>query len=236
MNATLLIVGITAGCMTFLGGHTALYFKDRLHLILGFSGGAVIGVAFFDLIPEAVEIGSKHYDVFWVTTFIATGFLCYMFLKRAILAVEDMPIFHRGHIGPLTLTIHSFFDGIAIGIAFQDSTSVGIVVAVAVLVHDFSDGMNTVNLSLVGHNSNMLARRWLIADAIAPVLGIATTLLFTLPEEFLGPTLALFSGFFLYIGANELIPESYHRHPRFWTSFTTALGAIIIGIAIKFAE
>ena len=37
----------------YLAGAFALRFKDRLHLIMGFSAGALIAVAFFDLLPEA---------------------------------------------------------------------------------------------------------------------------------------------------------------------------------------
>jgi zinc transporter ZupT len=50
------IISIATFVFTFLGGLFALRFKDKLHLILGFSAGAVIGVAFFDLIPEALTL------------------------------------------------------------------------------------------------------------------------------------------------------------------------------------
>jgi ZIP family zinc transporter len=46
-------ISIAALISTFLGGIFALRFKDKLHLILGFSAGAIIGVAFFDLLPES---------------------------------------------------------------------------------------------------------------------------------------------------------------------------------------
>ncbi len=56
------------------------------------------------------------------------------------------------------------------------------------------------------------------------MLGIVSTLLFTLPGGGFGMALALFGGFFLYIGASDLIPESYHAHPKFLTTAMTAGG------------
>jgi ZIP family zinc transporter len=47
--------------------------------------------------------------------------------------------------------------------------------------------------------------------------------------------LALFAGFFLYIGASDLLPESHHNHPTFWTTFMTVLGVAVLFGAIKLA-
>src|SRR5258706_3793355 len=181
MTIELLLIGLATTCATFLGGYLALRLKDRLHLILGFSAGAVIAVAFFDLLPEAISLGKDFYDIRTVTSIVALGFIIYMILDRTLhlaSADEDGHGGHRGHLGPGSLTVHSFLDGIAIGLAFQVSAAVGVIVTIAVLVHDFSDGINTVNLSMVGHGKPLFARRWLIADALAPLLGIVATLFF----------------------------------------------------------
>ena len=141
----------------------------------------------------------------------------------------------RGFLGAGSLSIHSFLDGFAIGLAFQVSVAVGVVVAVAVLVHDFSDGINTVNLILKNGGSRKTALRFLVADALAPLLGAASTLLFTFPEYLLGLVLAVFAGFFLYIGASDLVPESHHAHPRFFTTVATILGAGILYLVVTLA-
>jgi zinc transporter ZupT len=109
---------------------------------------------------------------------------------------------------------------------------VGIVVAIAVLTHDFSDGINTMNMVLKNGGSRLQGLRWLAADALAPVLGIASTYFFTLRAEWFGTALALFAGFFLYIGASDLIPESYHAHPKFLTTAMTLVGAAVLYLAI----
>lgn len=236
-------ISIAALISTFLGGMFALKFKDKLHLILGFSAGAVLGVAFFDLLPEAIELSSGVYDVGYITTVMALGFIGYTILDRFI-------FFHshntegehthgkstkRGVLGAGSLALHSFLDGAAIGLAFQVSSAVGVVVAMAVLVHDFSDGINTVNMILKNAGSKKQAFKWLLLDAVAPVLGVISTLFFTLPESALGIILAIFSGFFLYIGASDLLPESHHGHPTIWTTMATILGMAVLYGAITVA-
>ena len=54
INMMLALLALATFSATLLGGLFALRFKDKLHLILGFSAGAVIGLAFFDLLPEAI--------------------------------------------------------------------------------------------------------------------------------------------------------------------------------------
>ncbi len=228
----LFLIGVATGLATFVGGSLALRLKDQLHLILGFTAGALLAVAFFDLLPEALSLGQNFYTPETLASVMAFGFVVYMMLDRAVLGRKTTA---RGHVGAGSLTFHSFLDGLAIGFAFQVSAAVGIVVTTAVLVHDFSDGINTVNLSLVGGTSAKAARRWLMADALAPLVGIGVASLIRVPERFLSVILILFSGFFLYIGASELLPESYHSHPRFWTSVLTVLGMVVLWLAIHFA-
>ena len=238
MTVTLLIIGIAASLATYLGGRLALKFQDRLHLILGFSAGAVVGVALFDLLPEAIESGGKVYGPPAVMGVVAIGFVLYMFIDRLFSVTEereDPAEAHggqRGNLGAGSLTLHSFLDGVGIGLAFQISVALGAIVAIAVLVHDFSDGINTVQLSLFGGGREKQALRWLMADALAPIAGIASTFLFRVPEHSFALVLALFAGFFLYIGASELLPESHHRHPKLVTTLLTLLGALVIYAAV----
>jgi ZIP family zinc transporter len=240
--STLSIALLTFAC-TFIGGSLAIRFKDKLHLILGFSAGAVIGVAFFDLLPESLSLSASFYEPATITACVALGFVGYLLLDRIIFIHSHQehdehnghshP--HRGFLGAGSLSLHSFLDGVAIGLAFQVSSAVGIIVAIAVLVHDFSDGINTVNLILKNAGSKRAAFKWLLVDSLAPVLGVISTSFFSLPERTLGIILAVFAGFFLYIGASELVPESHHAHPKFLTTLMTLLGMAVLYIAIHFA-
>ena len=241
VSTTVLIVSLTTFASTLLGGLFALHMRDRLHLILGFSGGAVLGVVLFDLIPEAISLAGVRFGVPATTAVIAAGFLAYMVLDRAIVMhghqspwTEQNP--RRGVLGAGSLCVHSFLDGFSIGLAFKVSASVGAVVTAAVLVHDFSDGINTVSLILKNRGSDRSAFRWLVVDAVAPIIGAASTMVFSLQGAMLGLGLAAMAGFFLYIGAIDLLPESYHDHPTVWTTAMTILGALTMFVAIRLAN
>lgn len=82
-----------------------------------------------------------------------------------------------------------------------------------------------MNVVVKNGEDRRIAFRWLLVDAIAPVLGALTSLAFSFPDGTIAVVLALFSGFFLYIGASDLLPESHHAHPRFFTTLATFAGA-----------
>src|SRR4051794_9297100 len=140
------LIAALAFVATLLGGVFALRFRDRLHLILGFSAGAVIGVALFDLLPEAMSLADGHYGPGSLSLFIAGGFFAYLIIDRLILlhphTHDDHAQAHgdappaRGVFGALTLAAHSFLDGVAIGAGFQASPVVGAIVTAAVVTHD----------------------------------------------------------------------------------------------------
>lgn len=232
----LTLIAIAAFCATLLGGLFALRLKDRLHLILGFSAGAVLGVAFFDLLPEAVELAGESHEPAFIFSIVALGFVAYLLLDRLFFfhghgghehTDNDARAAHcrsRGAFGAGSLSAHSFIDGLAVGLAFKVSPAVGLVVALAVLAHNFSDGINTVSMILKNAGARARAVRWLLVDALAPVIGITLAYFFEMREEQLGLLLALFAGSFLYIGASDLLPESHHAHPMRWTTVSTLLG------------
>jgi len=238
------LIALGAFCATLIGGLVALRLKDRLHLVLGFSAGAVIGVAFFDLLPEALELGRKFYSSFTLLSCVALGFSLYLVLDRLALLhgahQHEGEAAHahapwRGSLGAGSLAFHSFLDGVAIGLAFHISAAIGAVVAIAVLTHDVSDGINTMNLILKEGGDRRTGLRWLALDAIAPAAGVGSTFLFALPDRAFGIALAFFGGFFLYIGASDLIPESHHAHPKFLTTAMTLVGAAVIYLAVRLA-
>jgi ZIP family zinc transporter len=239
---SLLVMGIacSASIATMIGGLFAMSLRDRLHLVLGFSAGAVIGVAFFDLIPEALETGAV-WGSRTICLLCAAGFFLYTLIDRVMVlhAHADGEHCHnhqRGWLGAGSFSAHSILDGFAIGIAFQASRAVGTVVAIAVLVHDFSDGLNTVNVVVRNGGDRNLALRWLIMDAIAPVIGAGASLFISLPSQAIALILAMFAGFFLYIGASDLLPESHHAHPKLFTTIATICGAATLLFATQVAS
>lgn len=232
---TLLFIGFAAFLMTFTGGMFALKFRDKFHLITGFSAGAILAVAMADLLPEAINLRGGD-EPFYTLLIVLAGYLIY-FLIDGIFGRHAHDDDHsgdvqRGSLAAGSLTLHSFLDGAIIGLGFQVSASVGAIVTTAVLVHDFSDGINTTALIVRSGGTAERAIRWTVVDAIAPGLGIAMTLLYRIPGEGLGIILALFCGFFLYIGASHLIPENFHAHSSWPNRGTTLLGAALLCLVI----
>ena len=227
--------GVATGIATWVGGTAALRYAGRLPLIQAFSAGAVIGVALLDLAPEAIDLGRAWYRAGALLSLTAAGFVVYLVIDRMLMSTGGGEA-GRGHFGAGSLTLHSLLDGLGIGLGFQVSSAVGLVLACAVLAHDVADGINTVTLSLAGSGAPKVARRWLLADALAPALGIAVSRLITAPPQALALALALFSGFFLYIGAGELLPASWARRPEAGTTVATALGLAMIWIVVRLAS
>ncbi|HMA49443.1 MAG TPA: ZIP family metal transporter [Magnetospirillaceae bacterium] len=237
-------IAFAAWAATMVGGLFAMALRDRLHLVLGFSAGAVIGLAFFDLLPEAIE--TEHLlDARGTVALSALGFFLYTMLDRVVTRAgphdghghsSQQQRQRRGWMGAGSLSAHSLLDGFAIGVAFQASQAIGVVVAIAVLVHDFSDGLNTVNVVVKNGGNRKDALRWLVVDAVAPILGAGISLLLPFPEDAISIILAVFSGFFLYIGASDLLPESHHAHPRLFTTFATFLGAATLFLVTRIAQ
>ena len=232
----LIALGLATGLATWIGGSLAIRHAHKVHLVLGFSAGAVIGVALLDLLPEAIDLGGPVWGTPTITAIVAAGFTAYLVVDRLFLLRAGGGEGHRGHFGAGSLTAHSLLDGLGIGLGFQVSASLGAILAVAVLAHDLADGMNTVNLSLRGTGDPKIARRWLLADSVAPMIGIAASRLIVVAPDRLALVIAAFTGFFLYIGASELLPDSHHRHPRAWTTVATVLGVAMIGIIVQLAS
>jgi len=237
----LLIIIFAAVISTALGGLFAIKFKDKLHLILGFGAGAILGVALFDLLPESIELSKNAYSLQTTALLIAVGFAIFMLIDRFFLlhghSEDDCKnLAHRGKFGAIAIILHSFIDGFSIGIAFKISPAVGWVVAFAVLIHGFSDGINTVNMIIKSRGEKKSAIKWLVIDALAPAFGVIAAYLLTVSSTILGLILSVFVGLFLYISASDLIPESHHRHPAIWTTVSTIIGMAVIYIASNFAN
>jgi len=217
---------------TGLGGIAAFRLRDRLHLLLGFSSGAVIGVALFNMLPEvfAMRGGASCMLI------AATGFLVFFGLERFTAmrrANQDARNItsdeqELGVLSAAGLCVHSFLDGVAIGVGFQTSAALGLLIAIGIIAHDLSDGLNTVTIVLAHGNSRRRALFWLAIDMLAPVLGAATTLLANL-DGLLPLVLAFFAGSFLYIGASDLLPEAKeHDSPLVGVATATGMLAIFV--------
>ncbi|MBI4975339.1 ZIP family metal transporter [Candidatus Peregrinibacteria bacterium] len=226
---------------TLLGGIVGLKYRDKLHLILGFTAGVLLGVVAFDLFPEISAL-VKGDDMQLRSAMVALviGFLFFHILEKTLLIHHSHESSYAEHKHPavgvasaLALAGHSFLDGVGIGLGFQISSAVGVFVAVAVIAHDFSDGLNTVSLMLSHHNSGKKAFVFALIDAIMPVLGAFSTLFFSLSDSSMVLYLGFFTGFLLYIGASDILPEAHSKNSSWKTIAMTLIGVVFMFVVTK---
>jgi len=242
MNFAPVIFSILTFISTFLGGIFAMRNKSKIHYIMAFASGVLLGVVAFDIFPEIVgQVQANNFRPVDTMIALVFGFLLFHILEKSILIQhcheEDCKVHKHPHIGvasALALAGHSFLDGIGIGLGFQVNLTVGILVAIAVISHDFTDGMNTVTLMLSNKNTDKRAKKFLYLVAIAPVLGAISTLFFAVPAYFLFLYLGFFAGFLLYIGASDVLPEAHAEQSSYKLMALTTLGVVLIFTITRF--
>ncbi len=211
---------------TLAGGAVALRLRRELQTVIALTGGIVVAVALFDVLPEALDAVG---DARRVSALVGAGFLAFFLAERGlVLHHRDEAEQARAHaqvgvLGAAGLSLHSFIDGLGIGLAFQLNTATGLLVFLAVITHDFADGVNTVSFVLRQGGDRRRAVRWLQIDAAAPLAGAIVGSLLHVSEFTLGHLLAVYAGFFLFMGATDLLPEA-HEHPSAKRVALTVLG------------
>jgi ZIP family zinc transporter len=221
---------------TLAGGLLALRLRDSIGMLIAASGGVVVGVAVFDVLPEAFDNLGNAQQVAWL---VGIGFLFFFVGARALVLHhrdDDAHVHAHARVGALgaaALSVHSFIDGLGIGFAFHVSNATGFIVFLAVVSHDFADGLNTVGFILRQSNDRTAAMRWLIVDSLTPLLGATVGSLITISGEALGVMLALYAGFFLAMGATDLLPQA-HAHPS-WKRIVLTVAGVASTWLIVFA-
>ncbi|MFL5643406.1 MAG: ZIP family metal transporter [Chloroflexota bacterium] len=230
-------VSAAAFISAFLGGFLALRAVRYVGMIIAIGAGIRIGAAFFDLIPEAVGLLDGDLDQVMLAT--AFGFLAFYVVEKlttvhvgheaaAELDHGDAAHRHVGVIGASGMSIHSFLDGVALATGLVVGGGLGLVIAVVVVIHRFSDGISVVSLLMASRTPREKAYRWVAIVAVAPVLGVLLGLVITIPDEAIGVLLAVFAGFFLYVGAAELLPEAHRSDRSRWVVVGTLAGVVAI--------
>lgn len=221
---------LLAFAMTLAGGAFAFRYRRYLQAIMAFSAGLLIGVVFLHLLPEIVEHAQQSsMDTRSLMLMLLTGFVGIFLLEKLTIIhsekTHDVPGHHHhvGTAGAIGISFHSFLDGMAIGVGFQAGKEVGFVILLAVLAHDFADGLNTVTFMLARRNSRWRTLSLLIVNAMAPLLGALTANVIDVDPHLLAFLLAFMAGFLLYLGASDLLPH-VHEQPRFALIFSTLAG------------
>lgn len=224
---TPVLLGLAASCATLLGGLLTLKLRSEIATLVGLAAGAVFGIAIFDLLPQAVEFGRGMYRTIDLLGVAALGCVVYAGASLLLSLALRGSTLVRVQLSLASLTVHSFLDGFAIGLGFHLSTGVGWIVAAAVLAHDMADGCNTVVLALVSEDRK-LAWRWLLANGLAPTLGVLSAGQFQLDDTWVAPVTAILGGIFLYVAVSQLLPRSRALRPGIAGYLVNVLGAFLI--------
>lgn len=237
-----ILVASSAFLATLAGGAFAYYFREKLNVAMSFAAGVLIGLVFMDFVPELFEVAHEYeMDVHLLMSTLLAGFISVFLLEKLTILHSERAHDEPGHrhnvgvAGALGLTLHEFLDGIAIGLAFQTDATLGVMVLIAVIAHDFTDGLNTMIFVLASKQRPKLAWLMLLLNAIAPILGAALSFYISLPDGVIAYLLAYFAGFFLYFGASDMLPY-VHRKPNWRLIVLTILGIVISSMVIILAH
>jgi ZIP family zinc transporter len=230
------LAGVTV-LSTFCGGMTALRYHRQLTTLIALTGGVVVAVALFDVLPEAIDSVDNARRV---TLLVGAGFISFFLIERLLVlhhrddAVEARAHAQVGVLGAAGLSVHSFIDGLGIGLAFHLDTATGLLVFLAVVTHDFADGLNTVSFVLSQRQDRRKALTWLAIDSLAPLAGAVVGTFVSVSDYALGHLLAVYAGFFLFMGATDLLPEA-HQHPSRGRVAVTTLGFAVTYLVARVA-
>lgn len=185
-----------------------------------------------EILPESLDIAQKSgIPVKHIMAFVVLSFLFFILLEKYFSAHPINGIASEKHVmGPIgagSLILLSFMDGLTMGIAFQVRFSIGIVVALSIIIHDLPDGINTMALMLKNEQSEKKALLFLFMDGLAPLFGVLFTSVIQFPKSTLALLLAIFTGQFVYVGAASLLPES-QEHSLLKIAVATTLGFLFI--------
>ncbi len=251
-----IIVATSIVSIFSLAGIFSLSLKEEtLHGILlflvAFSAGSILGAAYFDLLPEAIELVEESK----VFIYITLGFVLFFFLERFIYWYHGHP--HEEDIstelGERTFTqgfaylnligdgIHNFVDGMIISTSFLIGFSVGLATTIAVIFHELPQEMGDYGILIFGgfNRKKALLLNFFVSLTVV-VGGMATIFLIDIVEVLSGLLIAFSAGGFIYLAASELIPELY-KEKSFWKSVIQfvifILGIILIwSLGVIFPE
>ena len=207
-----------AGLATILGILLVLYAKDfvKKHsiYIVSFAAGVLITFSFTHLIPESLELYSNALAI------VLLGFLIFYMIEHFIMRHSFHENYEREHIvgntAALGLGIHSLIDGVVIGAGFEVSNELGLITTLAVIAHEFPEGITSMAVLLHTRVKKWKAILYSIFIAIATPLGAILTLVFlkNLNQGVLGFLIAIAAGSFLYVGASDLVPETHEQYNK----------------------
>ncbi|WP_371322983.1 ZIP family metal transporter [Dechloromonas sp. ZY10] len=195
---------------------------QRVGMLISYAIGALLGAAFLEILPHALEHGDAHHTAMTVLF----GILGFFVLEKLVLwrhchhdhceAHEAQAEGHdHGRSGMLILvgdTFHNFVDGILIAAAFVESTELGIVTALAIIAHEIPQEVGDFLILLHSGYSRFKALMFNLLSSLATLVG-ALLAYFALAElsEWVPSLLGIAAASMIYVAVADLIPGLHKR-------------------------
>lgn len=231
-----MILAILIGSIVSLvGGIVLLRMKKRrqmaLLLALPFAAGALLAAAFFDLLPEALELHEASVVLLWTLAGF-TGFFLLERLSTWFHAHHEHTAAHNTSQRTMIMLgdiAHNAIDGLAIGAAFLVSIPTGIITTIAVAAHEIPKELGTFAFLLTrGWRGRVVVLANLLTAVATIIAAVIVYLVGSAADEFVMPLIAMTAGFFIYVAASDIIPD-IHEQPR--QIGTIQAGMLVLGIA-----
>ena len=208
--------------------------KFSIHFV-SFAAGALLAVAFLDLLPEAAELLPQGTQGIFAWTL--AGIVLFFLIERIIVQLHSH--YHEDdsahkHPTPMLLMIgdgfHNFIDGIVIAAAFIASPPLGAITAIGVTMHELPQEIGDFSV-LLHHGWKKSSVFWM--NLLISLTSIVGAVLAYAARDFIAPVLphllAFTAGIFIYIAASDLLPEISNSKPSDKKSHIAAL--LLLGIA-----
>ena len=209
----ILIAVLIVSLVSVLG--ILIFFREKtlnkiLFFLVSFAAGTLLGAAFLDLLPEALEGGFKES----VPVFILLGILSFFILEKFLYWHHH----HTGHeheevhgftyLNIIGDAIHNLLDGAVIAISFMNSTALGIVTTIAIIAHEIPQEIADFSILIYGGFSRAKALVYNFLTALTAVIGALAAYFFSSAIENSSIFFtSLAAGGFIYIASTDLIPE-----------------------------
>jgi zinc transporter ZupT len=133
------------------------------------------------------------------------------------------------------MTVHSFTEGVAVGVAFGGGEALGVAIAIAIAVHNIPEGL-AISLVLVPRGMSVRsAAGWSVFTSLPqPLMALPAYLLVATFEPFLPVGLGFAAGAMLWLVGRELLPEAL-REERAVTVGAIASVSALAMIALQLA-
>lgn len=240
--AYILISVFLVSLMAFVGVIT-LYLKPKflekiLFGLVSFAAGALLGAAFLDLLPEALEKNGGPVLVYALVGVVVFYILeTFLFWYHCHYGHHHHHHHHMGSIAFLNLFgdgVHNFVDGMIIAAAYLSSIPVGIAATVAVILHEIPQELGDFGILIYGGLSRKKALFFNFLCACTSVLGALAVYLFSTRIQNISAILVPFAaGGFIYIASADLLPELHKE--RDLKKALIQLIYFLLGIAIIYA-